>query len=210
MKRLSSIALVALALGMVPQLCDAAAPPPASPAIYVRDLTSVDVEQDPPHGPISRLRARIHTRKADANASNLSLAIVKALNAAHVTAQYLPPDAPTPAAGWLITGSFSALNAHHALISIPLLNTDGDRPNAKVELEVRDLAIAPSRPFAAIGEDYRLKGQGSAFSTSVYLVAAKLVYDRIETASSTNALARKIADKLISSCDDLAAHDRPA
>ena len=84
---------------------------------HVRTLDSGDIEQEDPHGPL----LRIHSRNAGSNAASLSEAIVADLHADHVEAGILGPGEPIPSSGWLITGTFYAMNAHHALTSMPLL-----------------------------------------------------------------------------------------
>ncbi|MCC8960669.1 hypothetical protein H8B02_46950, partial [Bradyrhizobium sp. Pear77] len=146
----------------------------------------------------------------DQSASALSRAIVRELNAQGSPARYLPADASPPSAGWLVNGVFYALDSRDPLLKLPFLDTAPKGPNTEVTVEIANLAVSPDVPFAVIGTDYRLKGQGSAVSWNPYIVAAKFVVNKIEASKSIDALANQIVAEIIAHRSSLAAHDPAA
>ncbi|MGC1303942.1 MAG: hypothetical protein WA840_16370 [Caulobacteraceae bacterium] len=201
--------LIAIAAFVPPALAHAQAastPSAALPPLFIRELEPVDIEHDQGDGVLTRLATRGDQRRANAAAVQLSKAVAAALNASHVSAQFLPGNAPPPAPGWVVTGVFYAINPHHALISLPFVN-GSKNPNCEVALEISDPAAGTTAPFATLRETYKLKGQGSNFSLNPYVIGAKVAFNKFESASSIDALSKQIAAKILASADTLRRED---
>jgi hypothetical protein len=78
-----------------------------------------------------------------------------------------------PSSGWLIQGVFYALDENSRLISVPFVHTDKG-PNVEVSVTVTDYALNSDVPFAVIGTEAVLKGQGTAISWNPTLPPQKL------------------------------------
>jgi hypothetical protein len=187
---------------------DAASQPPGMPPLYVGRFAPV--EQAPEgSGPLHALNSRIRQRKADSNAAKLSSALVAALRKHQVPADPLPEDpALRPHSGWLVQGIFYALDENSRLISVPLL-TSNKGPNVEVSVTVADFAMDPTMPFAVIGTDAALKGQGTAISWNPYVAAAKFVFYQAQGQDAIAVLADQIARKILDERPQLLAHDAP-
>ena len=66
------------------------------------------------------------------------------------------------------------MDENSRLISVPFISTDKG-PNVEVSVTVADYAQNPDIPFAVIGTEAVLKGQGTAISWNPYVAAAKFV-----------------------------------
>jgi hypothetical protein len=178
----------------------------AVPALYVGEFRPV--EQAPQgRGPLRALNSDYRRVKADRNAARFSAALVEALQKQGLKAAALPEDPSLrPRAGWLIRGVYYALDENSRLISLPLSGSDKG-PNVEVSVTVADCAQDPDVPFAVIGSDSALKGQGTPASWNPYVAAAKFVVHRVQGEDSLAQLAAEIARKILAVHADLLAHD---
>jgi hypothetical protein len=178
----------------------------AQPMMYVGKFEPI--ERAPAgFGPLHALNADIRRIKADSNAARLSTAVTAELRKLGARADPLPADAPRrPSSGWLIKGVFYALDGKSRLISVPFVGTDKG-PNVEVSVTVADFALNPDSPFAVIGTDSVLKGQGTAISWNPYVAAAKFVLHQVKGEDSIDALATQIAKKIIDERQRLLEHD---
>jgi hypothetical protein len=183
----------------------------AVPVLYVGEFRPI--EQAPQgRGPLRALNADYRRLKADRNAARFTSALVAALRKQGLRAEALPDDpAPRPAAGWLIGGVYYALDANSRLISLPLSGSDKG-PNVEVSVSVADCGHNPEVPFAVLGSEAALKGQGTPVSWNPYVAAAKFVVQRAQGEDSIARLADDIARRILEVREDLLAHDplRPA
>jgi hypothetical protein len=76
----------------------------------------------------------------------------------------------------------------------------------EVSVSVADCAKNPDVPFAAIGNDAILKGQGTAMSWNPYVAAAKFVIHQVQGQDSIQVLANQIAQKILDERDNLLLH----
>ncbi len=163
---------------------------------FVEDFRVVD--QDSATGLVlSRLRSALHSNKAHANAVTLVHAIVRELNAAGLSVNYVSKDDVMPRSGWLISGTFYA-GTEKRQFSWPFSDTGHQAPNTEVTVALSDLAINPHVPFAVIGKADTLRGQGSIASWNPYIVIAKLIINSSESKSSIDALAKEIVADIVS------------
>jgi hypothetical protein len=178
----------------------------AVPALYVGEFRPI--EQAPQgRGPLRALNSDYRRLKADRNASRFTTALVESLRKQGLRAETLPEDpAARPTAGWLIRGMYYALDANSRLISLPLSGSDKG-PNVEVTVTVADCAQNPEVPFAVIGSEAALKGQGTPVSWNPYVAAAKFVVQRAQGEDSVARLADDIARKILEVRADLVAHD---
>jgi hypothetical protein len=176
------------------------------PILYVGKFTPI--EQSPAgFGPLHALNSDIRRRKADTNAARLSSALIDALKKRQVRAESWPSTAePRPTAGWLIQGVYYGMDQNSRLISVPLASSN-QGPNVEVTVTVADCARDPGVPFAVIGTDAVLKGQGTALSWNPYVAAAKFVAGQVQGQDSISVLANQIADKILDERHELVAHD---
>jgi len=72
---------------------------------------------------------------------------------------------------------------------------------------IADFALNPDSPFAVIGTEAVLKGQGTAISWNPYVAAAKFVLHQVKGEDSIDALATQIAQKIIDERERLREHD---
>lgn len=158
-------------------------------------------------GPLHALNSDIHRLKAARNAERLSSALIEALRKREARVEMLPADAALrPHSGWLLQGVYYALDENNHLISVPLLSTHNG-PNVEVSVTVADLARNPDVPFAVIGTDAVLKGQGTAISWNPYIAAAKFVFHEVQGQDSITILADQIAQKFLDEHQELLGHD---
>jgi hypothetical protein len=172
----------------------------SEPTIYVGDFVPVDNAEG--NGLLGGVASSMHTRTVNRDAEKFSDAIVAALNDRHVVAARLP-DA-IPAQGWIVRGVFQSLDKSTHLISLPFSKQKG--PNVEVSVTIADAAKDPNTPFAVVGSDAALKGQGNALSWNPYIIGAKLVYKSVEGSKSLDALAGQIADKILQNQSALGQH----
>jgi hypothetical protein len=182
---------------------DATAPAPA-PAIYVGSFQSAEASTGQGFGPLHGLSSSLHTHRVDENAEKLSQALVRALRAHGRPAQALSLAGASPSSGWIVRGVFYSLDSDSHLISVPFMGKKKG-PNVEVTVTIADAAKDANTPFAVIGTDAALRGQGSAISWNPYIVAAKFVIHTVEGDRSIEALANEIATKIL---DNRAALDR--
>jgi hypothetical protein len=125
-------------------------------------------------GPLHAITSGLHAHRVDENAAGLSRVVVASLLKAHIAAQGLPLNAPLPQTG----------------------------PNVEVTVTLADIAKNPDRPFAIIGTDSVLKGEGAPIGWNPYVVSARAVAHRIEGDKSFD-LADQIAQKIAERSADL-------
>jgi hypothetical protein len=87
-----------------------------------------------------------------------------------------------------------------------LVHTD-EGPNVEVSATVTDFSLNPDIPFAVIGTEAGLKGQGTAISWNPYVAAVKFVLHQVKGQDSIDALATEIAQKIIDEQQRLLEHD---
>ena len=206
-----SVFIVALASGLLLTVLGTRAEEATSkvavlPVLYVGKFQPVE-HAPSGFGPFHALNSDIHRLKADSNAARLSSALVEALRKLQAQAEPLPTDAALrPHAGWLIQGVFYALDENSRLISVPLLSTHKG-PNVEVSVTLADCARDSDVPFAVIGTDAALKGQGTAISWNPYITAAKFVVNQVQGQDAIATLADQIARKVLDQRQELLAHD---
>jgi hypothetical protein len=158
-------------------------------------------------GPLHALNADIRRVKADSNAARLSTAVTSQLRKLGAHVEPLPTEAPHRlSSGWLIKGVFYAMDENSRLISVPFVHTDKG-PNVEVSVTVTDYALNPDIPFAVIGSEAALRGQGTAISWNPYVAAAKFVLHQVKGQDSIDVLATQIAQKIIDERQRLLEHD---
>jgi hypothetical protein len=91
-------------------------------------------------------------------------------------------------------------------ISVPLLSSH-QGPNVEVSVTVGDCIRDCDIPFAVIGTDAALKGQGTAISWNPYVAAAKFVVHQVQGQDAIATLADQIARKVLDQRQELMAHD---
>ena len=178
----------------------------AQPTLYVGKFEPIERA---PSGfsPLRALNADMRRMKADSNAARLSTAVTKELQKLGAHADPLPAEASRrPSSGWLIQGVFYALDENSRLISVPFVHTDKG-PNVEVSVTVTDYALNPDAPFAVIGTEAVLKGQGTAISWNPYVAAAKFVLHQVKGQDSIDVLAAQIAAKIVDELQTLLEHD---
>lgn len=187
-----------------------AMPPPtvAVPqAVYVEHFDAVQVGTDST-GLLSRLRAAAHARSANRRAGLVAQAVVQRLNSVGVPARYLAPGEPPPASGWLIGGILYSRDVQGRLLAPPASGTNGDAAeaaaaNTEVSVILTDLALRPEVPFAVIGAQDAIHGQGTVASWNPYIVAAKLVFKQAEANVAAEVLAQDIVDQIVGNLNAL-------
>jgi hypothetical protein len=184
----------------------AVASSPSTPLLYVDEFRPI-AQSSGGFGPLHALASGMRAHRADENAAELSKDLVAALSAAHSTAHPLPPAAPLPKSGWLIRGVFYSLDEGGHLISIPFLSAKKS-PNVEVTVTLADLSQNPDTPFAVIGTDSVLMGQGAPIGWNPYVVAARFVIHRAEGDRSLTGLADEIAQKIIANLSELSNHSK--
>jgi hypothetical protein len=180
--------------------------PVSLPKLYVGEFQPVERARNG-FGPIHALNSDIRRIKADSNAARLSTALTEELRklGAHTDPQ--PAGAShRPNSGWLVQGVFYAMDENSRLISVPLVSS-GKGPNVEVSVTITDCSLNPDIPFAVIGTETVLKGQGTAISWNPYVAAAKFVLHQVKGQDSIAVLAAQIAQKIIDENESLLAHD---
>jgi hypothetical protein len=143
----------------------------------------------------------MQARRVDDSAEKLSRALVKALSDNKVAAASLSPSGPLPTEGWVVRGVFYSLQDDR-LISIPFMGGKKDH-NVEVTVTIADASKNLDKPFAVIGTDAALKGQGSSLSWNPYIIAAKFAVNQTQGQKSLDALASEISTKILEHRDDL-------
>ena len=193
-------ALAALAAGQ-------STPAPASgskPQIYVQDFEAHWGNPDGSssgssrRGPLSILKSARSSEQATMSAGSLSGAIADELKAQGFNAQRIARDAALPSSGWLVTGIFYALDTKTGMIQMPsFLTGQPDPVNTQVTVSVADLAKNPNAPFIVFGTADALRGQGPPTGWNPYVIAAKFVVGKVESAADIKKLAKEIVTKLL-------------
>ena len=176
---------------------------PAKPMIYVQDFEAHWGNPDGStgssrRGPLSILKSARSSEQAATSAGSLSGAIADELKTQGFTAQRIARDAALPSSGWLVTGIFYALDTKTGMIQMPsFLTGQPDPVNTQVSVSVADLAKNPHAPFIVFGTADALRGQGPPVGWNPYVVAAKFVVGKVESASDIKKLAKEIVTKLL-------------
>jgi hypothetical protein len=170
------------------------------PTLYVAEFQPV-AKQSGGFGPLHAISSGLHAHRVDENAAALSRALVAALSKAHFAAKALLNE-PLPQSGWVMRGVFYSLDEGGHLISIPFLGSRKS-PSVQVTVTLTDIAKNPETPFAIIGTDSVLKGQGAPIGWNPYVVSARFVVHRVEGDQSINDLAEQIAQKIAEHSADL-------
>jgi hypothetical protein len=186
----------------------ATSPNPDLPPPYIGTFKPVE-ESPEGFGPLHALNSDIRHMKSSENAVRLSSALITALVKRGARAEKLPTDAALrPRSGWMIQGIFYALDQNSRLISVPFLSKQTG-PNVEVSVTLADCAKNPDAPFAVIGNEAILKGQGTAVSWNPYVAAAKFVVHQAQGGDSLQLLADQIAQKILDEHQNLLMHDAP-
>jgi hypothetical protein len=184
----------------------ATSPNSGLPPLYIGTFKPIE-ETPEGFGPLHALNSDIRHMKSSENAARLSSALISALVKRGVRAEKLPADAALrPPSGWMIQGIFYALDQNSRLISVPFLSKQKG-PNVEVSVTVADCAKSPDVPFAVIGNDAILKGQGTAVSWNPYVAAAKFVVHQAQGEDSLQLLADQIAQRILDERQSLLMHD---
>jgi hypothetical protein len=177
----------------------------SKPAIYVQDFeahwgdpSGSSSGSTSRRGPLSILRSARSSEQATVSAGSLSGSIADELKAQGFSSQRIARDAALPASGWLVTGIFYALDTKTGVIQMPsFLTGQPDPVNTQVTVSVADLAKNPNAPFIVFGTAEALRGQGPPVGWNPYVVAAKFVVGKVESASDIKKLAKEIVTKLL-------------
>jgi len=170
--------------------------------IYVQDFEAhmgdAAGNSAPRRGPLSFLRNMHASQKAVMSAGSLSGAIADQFTAQGYTSQRITREASLPKDGWLVTGIFYAIDGQTGLIRMPtFLSGQPDPVNTDITVSVSDLATNPDAPFIVFGRAEALRGQGPPVGWNPYVIAAKFVVDKIESAADINKLAKEIVDTIL-------------
>jgi hypothetical protein len=197
---------IAIAFGLATAALVAAettAPATMPRTIYVQDFEAHTGEPGggapPRRGPLSFLRSTRASQKAVMSAGSLSGAIADQFTAQGHTSQRISREAaPLPKGGWLVTGIFYAIDGQTGMIRMPaFLSGQPDPVNTEITVSVSDLATNPDAPFIVFGQAEALRGQGPPVGWNPYVVAAKFVVDKIESAADIDKLAKEIVDTIL-------------
>jgi len=149
-------------------------------------------------GPLSFIRGARSSQKAVMSAGSLSSAVADEFKARGYTSERVSREAPLPKTGWLVTGIFYAIDSQTGMIKMPSFVTGQPDPvNTKITVSVADLAADPNAPFIVFGQAEALRGQGPPTGWNPYVVAAKFVIDKVESASDIKKLAKEIVDTIL-------------
>ncbi len=149
-------------------------------------------------GPLSFLRNMRASQKAVMSAGSLSGAIAAQLAAQGYASQRISREAALPQEGWLVTGIFYAIDGQTGMIRMPaFLSGQPDPVNTQITVSVSDLATNPDAPFIVFGRAEALRGQGPPVGWNPYVVAAKFVVDKVESAADIDKLAKEIVDTIL-------------
>ena len=144
-------------------------------------------------GPLSILKGARSSEQATTSAGSLSGAIADELKAQGMNAQRISRDAAMPPRGWLVTGIFYALDTKTGMIQMPsFISGQPDPVNTQVTISVADLAKNPNAPFIVFGTADALRGQGPPVGWNPYVIAAKFVIGKVESAADIKKLAKEI------------------
>jgi hypothetical protein len=176
---------------------------PAMPrTIYVQDFEAHTGDPaggaTPRRGPLSFLRSMRASQKAVMSAGSLSGAIANQFAAQGYTSQRISRESSLPREGWLVTGIFYAIDSQSGMIRMPaFLSGQPDPVNTDITVSVADLATNPDAPFIVFGRAEALRGQGPPVGWNPYVIAAKFVVDKIESAADIDKLAKEIVDTIL-------------
>lgn len=208
MKKCSFLVLAVIGcarIGAADANADAQGALASMPTLYVEEFQPVSGTSHELR-PLRALTSGVHSYRVDKNAAALSKALVQALLNAHVAAEALPSNRPRPQTGWLLRGVYYSLDPDGHLLPIPFLNR-GDAPNVEVTITLANGAKDPDAPFAILGKDSVLKGQGAPVGWNPYVVAARFIVNRFEGDKSLNDLANQIAQQIVGHSADLLNRD---
>ena len=182
----------------------ASAPAGSKPTIYVQDFEAHWGNPDGSssgsgrRGPLSILKSARSSEQATVSAGSLSGAIADELTAQGFQSQRIARDAALPPSGWLVTGIFYALDTKTGMVQMPsFLTGQPDPVNTQVTVSVADLARNPNAPFIVFGTADALRGQGPPVGWNPYVIAAKFVVGKVESAADIKKLAKEIVGKLV-------------
>ena len=185
-----------LAAAQAPPQAPAAPPKPKKP-VYVQDFTGTYQPQSQGrNGPLERRRGARASEKASESAATLSKDIVKEFGNAGFVASRLEPTKTLPTNGWLVRGAFYAIDAGGSIIPSELLGGE-PKPNTQVSVSVANLGKDPNVPFIVFGKAEALKGQSAPVGWNPYVVAAKFVINKAESATDLDKLAKDIVQTIM-------------
>jgi hypothetical protein len=193
---------IAFSLGTA-AIAAAETPAPAMPrTIYVQDFEAHTGDpadgSTPRRGPLSFLRSMRASQKAVMSAGSLSGAIARQFATQGYTSQRISRESPLPSEGWLVTGIFYAIDSQTGMIRMPaFLSGQPDPVNTDISVSVADLATNPGAPFIVFGRAEALRGQGPPVGWNPYVIAAKFVVNKIESAADIDKLAKEIVDTIL-------------
>jgi hypothetical protein len=177
----------------------------SGPAVYVQDFEAHWGNPDGSssgsgrRGPLSILKSARSSEQATMSAGSLSGAIASEFKAQGFNSQRVARDGkPLPSSGWLVTGIFYALDTKTGMIQMPsFISGQPDPVNTQVTVSVADLAKNPNAPFIVFGTADALRGQGPPAGWNPYVIAAKFVIGKVESAADINKLAKEIVTKIL-------------
>jgi hypothetical protein len=174
------------------------------PMIYVQDFEAHWGNPDGSssgssrRGPLSLLKSARSSEQATMSAGSLSGAIADEFKSQGFNSQRIARDATLPSSGWLVTGIFYALDTKTGMIQMPsFLTGQPDPVNTQVSVTVADLAKNPNAPFIVFGTADALRGQGPPAGWNPYVVAAKFVVGKVESAADIKKLAKEIVTTIL-------------
>lgn len=202
--RLSVLGSLAIAAARFATAQGSATTPATPPrTVYVQDFEAHTGDSgagggSSRRGPLSILRGTRASQKAVTSAGSLSGAIADQFKARGFASQRISRETPLPKEGWLVTGIFYAIDSQTGLVQMPsFLSGQPDPVNTQVTVSVADLAVNPGAPFIVFGEAEALRGQGPPVGWNPYVVAAKFVVGKVESAADIRKLAREIVDTIL-------------
>lgn len=150
-------------------------------------------------GPLGILKNARSSEQATMSAGSLSGAIASEFKSQGMNSQRIARDGkPLPSSGWLVTGIFYALDTKTGMIQMPsFISGQPDPVNTQVTVSVADLAKNPNAPFIVFGTADALRGQGPPAGWNPYVVAAKFVIGKVESAADIQKLAKEIVTKIL-------------
>ena len=194
-------------LGFISALAAAQAPPDASAStprmVYVQDFEAHSGDSpsgggSSRRGPLTTLRSARANEKAVTSAGSLSGSIASEFKSRGYNSQRISREDPLPADGWLVTGIFYAINTQTGMIQMPsFISGKPDPINTNITVSVADLAKNPNAPFIVFGQAEALRGQGPPTGWNPYVVAAKFVVNKVESAADIEKLAKQIVDTIV-------------
>lgn len=176
----------------------------SAPTVYVQDFEAHWGNPDGSssggrRGPLALLKSARSSEQATMSAGSLSGAIASEFKAQGFNSQRIARDGkPLPSSGWLVTGIFYALDTKTGMIQMPsFISGQPDPVNTQVTVSVADLAKNPNAPFIVFGTADALRGQGPPAGWNPYVVAAKFVIGKVESAADIQKLAKEIVTKIL-------------